>query len=137
MSISGPKCLFPSMMPEESFGEFVDHYNDSRLHSVIGLVTPRRKLEGQESRIFVERDRKLAAARENRRKQHTRILEPEVGGSLPLAVGLVLTGMAKGTVSRSRQRPKGLALTLSQPCYLTMADRYGRLHAGTFKPTLE
>lgn len=70
-------------------GEFVDHYNDSRLHSAIGFVTPRQKLEGQESRIFAERDRKLAAARENRRKRHTVILEPEVGGGHPLAVGLV------------------------------------------------
>lgn len=70
-------------------GEFVDHYNNSRLHSAIGFVTPRQKLEGQELRIFAERDRKLAAARENRRKRHTRTLEPEVGGGHPLAVGLV------------------------------------------------
>ena len=60
-------------------GKFVDDYNNVRLHSAIGFVTPRQKLEGQELRIFAERDRKLAAARENRRKRHTGILEPEVG----------------------------------------------------------
>lgn len=70
-------------------GEFVIHYNDFRLHSAIGFVTPRQKLEGQEVRIFAERDRKLAAARERRRKADISILEPEVGGGHPLAVGLV------------------------------------------------
>jgi len=70
-------------------GEFVNPYNEVRLHSAIGFVTPREKLEGQESRIFAERDRKLAAARENGRRRHTAILEPEVGEGHPLAVGLV------------------------------------------------
>ena len=72
-------------------GEFVIHYNDFRLHSAIGFVTPRQKLEGQEARIFAERDRKLAAAREKRRKADISILEPELGGGHPLAVGLVST----------------------------------------------
>jgi putative transposase len=70
-------------------GEFVTHYNDTRLHSAIGFVTPRQKLEGQEARIFAERNQKLALARENRRRRHTVILEPEVGEGHPLAVGLV------------------------------------------------
>ena len=69
--------------------EFVNHYNDSRLHSAIGFVTPRQKLEGREVHIFEERDRKLAAARANRRKRSTKILEPEAEGGHPLAVGLV------------------------------------------------
>ena len=60
-------------------GEFVDYYNNVRLHSAIGFVTPRQKVEGQELRIFADRDRKLAAARENRRRRHTGILEPEAG----------------------------------------------------------
>jgi putative transposase len=70
-------------------GEFVIHYNDFRLHSAIGFVTPRQKLEGQEARIFAERDRKLAAARQRRTKADVSILEPELGGGHPLAVGLV------------------------------------------------
>lgn len=48
--------------------EYVEHYNTVRLHSAIGYVTPRDKLDGKDTEIFAERDRKLAEARE-RRKQ--------------------------------------------------------------------
>ncbi len=47
--------------------EFVTHYNERRLHSAIGYITPLAKLEGREKQIFAERDRKLEAAREQRR----------------------------------------------------------------------
>ena len=46
---------------------YVAHYNDVRLHSAIGYVTPADKLEGREDEIFVARDRKLEDAREQRR----------------------------------------------------------------------
>jgi len=46
---------------------FVAHYNQVRLHSALGYVTPADKLAGLESEIFAERDRKLQAARELRR----------------------------------------------------------------------
>ena len=48
-------------------GEFVDYYNNVRLHSAIGYIAPRDKLEGRAERIFSERDRKLEVAREQRR----------------------------------------------------------------------
>jgi transposase-like protein len=47
---------------------YVSHYNDSRLHSAIGYVTPKDQLLGNDAAIHAERDRKLAEARE-RRKQ--------------------------------------------------------------------
>lgn len=47
---------------------YVRHYNETRLHSAIGYVTPRDKLEGRERDIFAERDRRLAEARERRRR---------------------------------------------------------------------
>jgi len=50
-----------------SVSEYVAHYNEVRLHSAIGYVTPKDKLEGREGVIFAERDRKLAEARERRR----------------------------------------------------------------------
>jgi len=48
--------------------EFTDHYNNTRLHSAIGYVTPRDKLEGRDAEIFQERDRKLAEARQRRQQ---------------------------------------------------------------------
>jgi transposase InsO family protein len=52
---------------------FVQRYNEERLHSSIGYVTPLDKLLGREQQIFAERDRKLEAAREERklRRQQT------------------------------------------------------------------
>jgi putative transposase len=48
-------------------GEYVEHYNAVRLHSAIGYLTPKDKLEGRAEQIFADRDRKLEAARETRK----------------------------------------------------------------------
>ena len=50
-------------------GGFVTHYNTQRLHGAIGYVTPKDKLEGRAESIHAARDRKLAAAREARRRR--------------------------------------------------------------------
>ena len=50
-------------------GGFVTQYNSKRLHSSIGYVTPRDKLAGRAAAIHAQRDRKLAAAREARRRR--------------------------------------------------------------------
>ena len=47
-------------------GEFVAYYNDERLHSAIGYVAPKDKLEGRAEIILAEREGKLQAAREHR-----------------------------------------------------------------------
>ena len=46
--------------------KFVKVYNTERLHSAIGYITPKDKLEGREAVIFSERKRKLAEARAGR-----------------------------------------------------------------------
>lgn len=46
--------------------QFVDEYNNTRLHSAIGYITPKDKLEGRAEWIIAERERKLKIARDNR-----------------------------------------------------------------------
>lgn len=53
-------------------GRFVDYYNEVRLHSAIGYVTPHAMLEGRAEAIHAERDRKLEEARERRRQARAR-----------------------------------------------------------------
>jgi putative transposase len=48
--------------------DYVRRYNEVRLHSAIGYVTPADKLAGREPAIFAARDQKLEAARERRQK---------------------------------------------------------------------
>src|SRR5207245_8857096 len=45
---------------------YVEHYNDVRLHSAIGYITPKDRLAGRQQEIHAERDRKLEAARKQR-----------------------------------------------------------------------
>ena len=47
--------------------DFVNKYNNARLHSAIGYVTPADKLYGRAELIQAERDAKLAAARQARK----------------------------------------------------------------------
>ena len=46
---------------------FIAHYNNTRLHSAIGYITPADRLAGHHTHIFAARDKKLETARENRK----------------------------------------------------------------------
>lgn len=74
-------------------GEFVQYYNTVRLHSAIGYITPKDKLEGREKEIFAERDLKLTEARDRRklrRKESRKILTGSTcqGCEAPEGLGL-------------------------------------------------
>ena len=53
----------------EIVADFVGHYNTRRLHSAVGYITPKDKLEGRAETILANREAKLAAAREARKAQ--------------------------------------------------------------------
>ena len=59
---------------------YVDYYHNVRLHSAIGYVTPKDKLEGRDKEIFAERDRKLEAARERRKQKRHAAREAALDG---------------------------------------------------------
>ena len=49
--------------------QYVDHYNNVRLHSAIGFITPVDMLAGRQKEIHAARDRKLEEARQQRQKR--------------------------------------------------------------------
>ena len=56
---------------------FVEYYNDERLHSAIGYIAPKDKLEGRDQIIFKERDRKLEEARQKRKMKRLKERTPD------------------------------------------------------------
>jgi putative transposase len=51
---------------------YVEHYNNVRLNSAIGYITPKDMLAGRQQEIQAHRDRKLEAAREHRKNRRQR-----------------------------------------------------------------
>jgi putative transposase len=49
--------------------QYVDRYNNVRLHSAIGNVTPKDRLAGRQVEIHTERGRKPEAARRQRQSR--------------------------------------------------------------------
>jgi integrase-like protein len=45
---------------------YVEHYNNVRLNSAIGYITPKDMLAGRQQELHADRDRKLEAARKQR-----------------------------------------------------------------------
>jgi putative transposase len=61
-------------------GKFVEHYNTVRLHSAIGYITPKDKLEGRAKEILDARDRKLETARQRRKEKRQQARQVALDG---------------------------------------------------------
>jgi putative transposase len=73
-----PGCPLTRHDAQRIVTKFVEDYNERRLHSYLGYVTPRDKLLGREQEIFADRDRKLEAARERRKQERQDARNPEI-----------------------------------------------------------
>lgn len=51
-------------------GDYIEHYNNVRLHSAIGYIAPVDKLEGRATKIMAERRLKLGLARDRRKGRY-------------------------------------------------------------------
>ena len=54
--------------------KYIRHYNEERLHSSIGYITPQDKMTGREREIFTNRDSKLEKAREMRKHKRKNLV---------------------------------------------------------------
>ena len=83
--------------------EFVEHYNTVRLHSAIGYVTPKDKLEGRAPLVHSEREKKLTEARalrkERRHQRKENLTLPENESMIP-SIGETEAGNAGGQPAR-------------------------------------
>src|SRR5499425_3753048 len=56
---------------------YVDHYNDVRLNSATGYITPKDMLAGRQREIHAERDQKLEKARKQPQVRGSRLREEQ------------------------------------------------------------
>ena len=66
-----PKTPLDLMDARQLVTQYVKYYNQVRLHSAIGYITPENKLQRKEDAIFAERRKKLIVARERRNSENT------------------------------------------------------------------
>lgn len=99
--------------------DYVDHYNNVRLHGAIGYISPRSMLDGKAKEIHAERDRKLDEARQRRAqvRQSTHEEKNQAGhtarpsidfaalrAAVPMAEVLTLLGWKPASSQRGQQR---------------------------------
>ena len=86
----------------------MEYYNNVRLHSAIGYITPKDKLEGREKEIFKERDRKLLEARETRKARRKEAQLVDQSSTVKAAIapaGLGLDSNDKYLVDQGMKNP--------------------------------
>lgn len=64
-----PKVALSLEEARAQIADYIRYYNEERLHSSLGNIAPKDKMEGRDKHIFKERDKKLEAAREARKQK--------------------------------------------------------------------
>lgn len=122
--------------------DYVEYYNNVRLHSAIGYVTPRDQLEGRAKQIQDQRDRKLAEARERRQQlRAAQRSQPPTRSDIParpaidfaalrslisIAAVLQLLGVRANSTKASQQRgpcPLHGSTSATSRCFSAHRDR--------------
>jgi hypothetical protein len=80
-----PRCPLSLDEARKVVEEFVRYYNDLRLHSAIGYVAPKDRLEGKDKQIWADRDRKLEQARQIRRLRRRNLMNCQRAAAAGLA----------------------------------------------------
>lgn len=80
-----PKVALSLEESRDQITDYIRYYNNERLHSAIGYIAPKDRLEGQQTRIFKERDQKLEAARAARKQKR---LEEKNRSNFPLSLAV-------------------------------------------------
>jgi hypothetical protein len=123
--------------------DYVAYYNTVRLHSAIGYLTPKDKLEGRADAIFAMRDRKLAEARQRRKQlrqaqhecrqrqatatQHPAIDFPAVRVAVTMAAVLGLLGFQPRSAHGPQQRgpcPLHGSASATSRCFSANLDKH-------------
>lgn len=63
--------------------EYIEYYNNTRLHSAIGYIAPVDKLNGRDVKIFADRDIKLEEARQKRKIKRQKRYEETMVHAIP------------------------------------------------------
>jgi len=77
-----PRLVETEEQARELTEKYVKHYNKMRLHSAIGYVTPKDKLEGPAEEIWQKRDEQLENARKHRAAERRRGYARQIVDSL-------------------------------------------------------
>jgi putative transposase len=97
-----PKCPQSVEEAKKIVADYVQYYNEKRLHSAVGYVAPIDMLHGRQKEIHQEREYKLQAAREKRKeKRHIERLKiiyailtlAKFGGNMEMKKNATLSGI--------------------------------------------
>ena len=80
------ECIRPQVpqsldAAKRAIAAFIDDYDNRRLHSALGYVTPADKLAGKEEEIFSMRDKRIEQARLERAQRRRGLCVIEAGTS--------------------------------------------------------